>query len=101
MDGEPYVKAVLSDQDAILFGELALVGSDVRTATVRAQTGCICWVLERRDFLSLGEENPRLGWLVLLEIARLVAERLKRTNLDVLRLFEALVMEVEDEAGAR
>ncbi|MEW6753679.1 MAG: cyclic nucleotide-binding domain-containing protein [Candidatus Latescibacterota bacterium] len=95
MDGEPYVKAVLTESDALLFGELALVGGDVRTATVRARTDCECWVLEREDFLRLGEEHPRLGWLLLLEIARLLAVRLKRTNQDVLQLFEALVMEVE------
>ena len=76
MQGEPYVKAVFSDQQAILFGELALVGSEVRTATVRARTPCTCWVLKRLDFLRLGDEQPRLGWLVLLEIVRLVAQRL-------------------------
>lgn len=95
MDGDPYVKAVLTDADALLFGELALVSGDVRTATVRARTDCECWVLGREDFLRLGEENARLGWLLLLEIARLLAMRLKRTNQDVLQLFEALVMEVE------
>ena len=100
MDGEPYVKAELLDKYQILFGEMGLIGSDVRTATVRARTRCTCWVLAREDFLHLGDEHPQLGWLVLLEIARLLAERLKRTNEDVLRLFEALVMEVEGETGA-
>ena len=101
LQGEPYVKAVL-DQDAqVLFGEMALVTSDVRTATVRSRTPCECWMLRRDDFLRLGEENPRLGWATLLEIARLLAERLKRTNEDVLRLFEALVMMLEDETGTR
>ena len=101
MDEEPYVKAALLDSYQILFGEMGLIGSDVRTATVRARTRCLCWVLAREDFLRLGNEHPNLGWLLLLEIARLLAERLKRTNEDVLRLFEALVMEVEGEAGTR
>jgi CRP-like cAMP-binding protein len=101
MQSEPYVKAVFSDNFQVVFGEMALVSQDVRTATVRARTACTCWVLRRDDFLRLGEAEPRLGWAVLLAIARLLAERLKRTNQDVLRLFEALVLEVEDDAGGR
>jgi hypothetical protein len=58
-------------------------------------------MLRRDDFLRLGETNPRLGWAALLDIAQLLAERLKSTNQDVLRLFEALVMMVEDETGTR
>ena len=99
MEQEPYIKAVLEDSFAILFGELGLIGSDVRTATVRARTACVCWMLGREDFLQLGAGHPQLGWLVLLEIANLLSERLKRTNQDVLQLFEALVMEVEGEEG--
>jgi CRP/FNR family transcriptional regulator, cyclic AMP receptor protein len=96
IDQDPYIKAVLSGADDLVFGELGLVGSDVRTATVRARTSCDCWVVGRADFLRLGECDPRLGWLVLQQVAWLLAERLKRTNQDVLRLFEALVMEIED-----
>ena len=99
VDGEPYTKAVLKDINAILFGELALVGNDVRSATVKAMTTCECWVLSREDFIRMGDENPQLGWLVLQQIASLVAQRLIKTNQDVLTLFEALVMEVESESS--
>jgi len=101
LQGEPYVKAVLGQDAQMLFGEMALVTRDVRTATVRTRTPCTCWMLRRDDFLRLGEANPRLGWAALLDIAQLLAERLKSTNQDVLRLFEALVMMVEDETGTR
>jgi len=99
LQGEPYLKAVLTAEQAVLFGEVALVSDDLRTATVRARTACTCWVLRREDFLRLGDAHPRLGWVLLREIARLLAERLRRTNEDVLRLFEALVMEVEGGIG--
>ena len=101
MQRDPYVKAVLNETHNVVFGEMALVSNCERTATVRARTACTCWMLERDHFLRLGVENPRLGWIVLLEIARLLADRLKHTNQDVLRLFEALVMEVEGELGTR
>ncbi len=98
IDDEPFTRAILRDADNILFGEVALVSDSRRIATVTAKTDCECWILRRGDFIRLGNENPRLGWLILQRIAALLAKHLERTNQDVLRLFEALVNEVEHGA---
>jgi len=95
MDAEPFTRAVLDAEQAPLFGEVALVGGGERIATVRARTDCVCWILTRDGLAALGDRHPRVGWRLLMPIARLLAAHLEKTNRDVLRLFEALVLEVE------
>lgn len=95
MDAEPFVRAVLDASMAPLFGEVALVGGSERIATVGARSECACWVLSRQALLDLGNRNPAIGWRLLMPVAHLLAGHLEKTNRDVLRLFEALVLEVE------
>ena len=101
VDREAYTKAILDESSAVIFGEQALISGVPRTATVLARSDCECWSLSRDAFHKMGEEDPRLGWLVLREIASLLSQRLVKTNEDVMRLFEALVIEVESEAVGR
>jgi glucose-6-phosphate 1-dehydrogenase len=54
-DGE--VKAVLRDGDC--FGEVALVFSELRTATVRAKTFCDLFVLHKADFSRILQDHPK------------------------------------------
>lgn len=98
---KPHVSAVWQNSLEVLFGKKALTGSESRTATVRAGTPCTCWVPQRQATLSPGEQSQRLGWLTLLETACLLGQRLTRTDQDVLRLSEAVVMEVENEGQTR
>jgi len=58
---------VLTDGD--VFGEIALLLSRPRTATVRAKTLCNLFVLEKVDFLRILRENPQFAEKVT-EIAR-------------------------------
>ena len=97
MDGEPYTRAVLRDSDSVIFGEMTLIRNDKRTATIIATTPCECWALTRDDFIALGDQNPRIGWQILRQIAIVLGERLEKTNQDVLVLFQALVLEIESE----
>ena len=41
------------------FGERSILFNDVRSATVVASSEVVCWVLERRDFLKIIDENIR------------------------------------------
>ncbi|MDP2360705.1 MAG: cyclic nucleotide-binding domain-containing protein [bacterium] len=98
MDREPYTRAVLDSAEHPLFGEVALVGDGERIATVEARTNCLCWVLRREAFERLGDQHPRVGLALLRHVAHLLAGHLQKTNRDVLHLFEALVLEIEQKA---
>lgn len=95
MDAEPFTRAVLDASLAPFFGEVALVGGGERIATVKARSACECWILQRKALIELGDRHPAIGWRLLMPVACLLAAHLEKTNRDVLRLFEALVLEVE------
>jgi CRP-like cAMP-binding protein len=56
------------------FGELALLGSGVRTARVQATTQVRCLALGRSDFARLLEEEPRIAVAMLPVLARRLAD---------------------------
>lgn len=47
-------------RDGDFFGEMALLGDQVRTATVEASTPSTLLRLSRRDVLQLAGENPEI-----------------------------------------
>ena len=93
-DGREIIVAYLNTGD--FFGELGLLDSDRRSATVTAETDCEVIVIERDRFLQFGDANPIAGLSVTRRIASNLASRLRRANDDVITLFAALVHEVEE-----
>ncbi len=59
LDDEGRVKATLRDGD--FFGEIALVYSQPRTATVRAKTLCDLFVLNKYDFDRILKDHPQFA----------------------------------------
>ncbi len=92
---EKFAVARLFDRDHTLFGELALVDDEIRSATITAVTDCEVLVLTRKAFDELGDAHPDIGLPIQRALAKQVARRLRATNADVLLLFDALVREVE------
>ncbi len=80
----------------IFFGELALLDNDKRSATVTADTDCELLVINRKDFIKLGDRYPHLGLPITREISAILASRLRKTGEDIITLFEALVGEVKE-----
>ena len=89
-----YTVTFLSHERGDFFGELGLLDSDRRSATVTAETECEVIVIERDRFLQFGDANPVAGLSVTRRIASNLASRLRRANDDVVTLFAALVHEV-------
>lgn len=86
-----------SKKDSIIFfGELALLDNDKRSATVEADTDCELLVINRKDFEKVGNKYPNLGLPITREISKILATRLRRANIDMITLFEALVGEVRE-----
>ena len=96
LDDDVYTIVSLSDEEDVFFGELALLDEELRSASVTAETDCEFLVINRADFHRLGEEDPRLGLLVTRAIGRALSRKLRKTNEDLITLFEALVGEVAE-----
>ena len=77
-NGAPKRLATLGERD--FFGELSLLDKDRRSATAKASEVSILIGLFRPDLLDLIERNPRLGSKVLINVARIIGERLRITD---------------------
>lgn len=99
MQGDPYVVTDLSADMNIFFGEVALLDPEKRSATVRCKTDCEFYVTDKKWFTQFGDENPQLGLLITRELSRILCQRLRKSNSDIVTLFDALVGEVEKSGG--
>jgi CRP-like cAMP-binding protein len=62
------------------FGELSLLDDERRSATAKAAESSVLIGFFRPDLLDLIERNPRLGSKVLMNVARVIGERLRITD---------------------
>ena len=77
-------------EDHAIFGEMALIGQDNRSASIIARTDCLFLEIKRDDFINLMENNPKLGLKILMKLSELLVNRLKQSSQDVIRLTTAL-----------
>jgi CRP/FNR family cyclic AMP-dependent transcriptional regulator len=72
------------------FGEMGLLSDLDRSATITTEGECDVLELRREDFEHLARADAALGYHLVRNIAVVLAERLRRTDLDVLKLTTAL-----------
>lgn len=94
---EKYTVTLLMSDANIFFGEVALIDSDKRSATVIAESNCEVYSLDRKSYIKLCEKDPLMGYKITLHIAKRIALSLRKMNTDVITLFDALVNEVKGE----
>jgi len=82
----------LKAEDGVYFGEMALLESETRSATVTALTDCSLLELHQKDFLELIEQHPAMGIKLLLRLAQILSRHLRKTNQDVVKLTTALAI---------
>ncbi len=92
---DAYTVAVLDGERVGFFGELALLDSEKRSASVVAETDCEFLVIRRARFVDWGDRHPVAGLASTRRIALHLASRLRRANEDIGTLFSALVEEME------
>jgi CRP-like cAMP-binding protein len=63
-------------EEGEIFGEIALLDGQPRTADVTASTDCNLMIIERRDFMPLLRGNPELT----IKMLELICSRLRRTT---------------------
>ena len=57
------------------FGEIALIASSDRTATVTAEDELRCWGMTSWTFRPIVEENPSVAWKLLQALAKMLSSR--------------------------
>lgn len=93
--GDTIALAEMGAGEHVFFGEGALLGSDRRTATVKAKTACRTLALKGSTFSALSNIEPRLGFRVCYCLARRLKLSLLQANLDITTLYETLFREIE------
>lgn len=93
--GDDYTVVKLKAEHNVFFGEMALIDDDKRSATVLCSVDSIFIVMEKDDFVRLGNRKPEIGLPVTRVILKTLASRLRQTNEDMLTLFDALVNEIQ------
>ncbi|PID27650.1 MAG: hypothetical protein CSB55_08225 [Candidatus Cloacimonadota bacterium] len=88
--------ATLSDKLKHLpsFGENALAEAGIRTANVIAKTNCVMYSLTRKKFSEIEKCNLFIAYVIMKNIANTIAERLKMTDENVVKLATALSIAV-------
>ena len=79
------------------FGEMAMCGEgDERSATVRAETECVLAELSAAQIKGVVEKNPEFGAKFYQNLSAVLADRLRKSNRDVLKLTTALTLALEE-----
>src|SRR4029079_6261381 len=76
--GSPVILAELEKGD--FFGEMALLGDSVRSATAIAQEPCDLIGFFHPDLIEIVNIHPRIGAKISLGLAKTLAERLRYTS---------------------
>ena len=69
------------------FGELVLVSEGSRSASARCETDCDVIIISRDVLLDLFNRYTRIGYVVMKNIASVLATRLRKTDLQLLACF--------------
>jgi CRP/FNR family transcriptional regulator, cyclic AMP receptor protein len=86
------VMSRLKAEDGVYFGEMTLLESEARSATVTANSDCVLLELHQKDFLGLIHRRPAMGVKLLLRLAQVLSSHLRKTNQDVVKLTTALAI---------
>lgn len=86
----------LSSKAFACFGEMALIEENSeRSASVRAVVNCKVATIRRDQFLQLADKDPEIGNVVFRNMARIISDRLKKANKDILKLTTAFLLAVD------
>lgn len=86
------VLATLDDTGFPIFGEIALIDRDERSATVTVIEDSDFLVTDRDRFFRFVEANPVAGGKLLMRIGRRLAATVRRSNSELVKLTTALAL---------
>lgn len=82
-------------EEGVILGEMALIESDVRSATVTALTPCLMLELTKDKFYQLLEKYPKIGVKILLRLAQSLSQRLRKNSNELVKVTTALAIALE------
>jgi CRP/FNR family cyclic AMP-dependent transcriptional regulator len=80
-EGESRPTAINTIWQGRSFGEMVLIGGGTRSATIRCLESCLFLVINRYDFDRVCEQNPRIGYRVMRNIAEDLVYKLRSSSL--------------------
>ncbi len=92
---EEYTIVDLKAEYNVFFGEIALMDSDERSASIKVLEDCEVLVMEKDGFIRLGNDYPEIGLPITRIIVKRICGNLRNVNNDVILLFDALVNEIQ------
>lgn len=95
LEGRVLVQSLLGDfigrvKPSGLFGEVALFDSQPRSASVSADGEVRIAVIPAEALMAIMEERPEMGFQVLINLGKVLCERLRSANLQVEAMMIAL-----------
>ena len=93
--GEQFVVSTLDSKKHCVFGEMAMIDSDKRSATVKAKTDCLTLSINRRDFDGFCNNYPKSGLKLLKLISLNLVRNLRKENDNLRLVYQALIEEIE------
>lgn len=92
---DPFVCATLSDSMHVVFGEMALIDKDKRSATVKAKTLCKTYSMDSDSFNKFCDEYPAGGVKLLKLMNKNIIRNLRIENENLKLIYQALIEEIE------
>jgi CRP/FNR family cyclic AMP-dependent transcriptional regulator len=86
------VLASFSGDDYPVFGDIAMMDRDVRSATVEVVADATFLVTDRERFFALAAAEPAIGVKLLTAIGRSLSGKVRRNNEDLVKLTTALAL---------
>jgi len=74
-------EVIYTMRDGQIFGELALVDGSPRSASVKAEEEVITCAFDYDKLTALLDERPRIGYLLMRNIASIISARVRNTNM--------------------
>ncbi|MFZ1081767.1 MAG: cyclic nucleotide-binding domain-containing protein [Candidatus Kryptoniota bacterium] len=86
----------LTAEDFPFFGEMSLFDKEsARGASVRTVTSCKFAIVDSAEFIKLAEADHEIGYRTFLNIAKVLSDRLNKTNSDLMKVTTALGIALE------
>jgi len=92
IDSPRKVLATLDEKDYPMFGEIALIDRDTRSATIQVLDDADFLVTDREKFFHFVEQEPNLGAQLLMAIAKRMAGTVRRGNSELIKVSTALAL---------
>ncbi len=91
------VLATLDEASFPIFGEMALLDKDVRSASVETLVPCTFFMTTQERFFELIEKQPRLGCHLLVALGRRLTGNIRRSNKELIKLTTALALALSQQ----